>query len=207
MQKYLEASGKTIDEAIQSALSQLGLDRDAVSVEILEKPKAGFLGLGGTQARVRVTYGEDRDARATAFLEGMLERMDAQATVSLNVTDEGHLEYTIDGPKAGQLIGRRGETLDALQHLTGSVANRGEENPVRVTLDVGNYRAKREATLIEMARSSAARAVKYRRSITLDPMNSYARHVVHTALQDYPGVSTHSVGTDPNRRVVITVEK
>lgn len=206
MEKYLEASGKTIDEAIQSALAQLGMDRDAVSVEVLEKPKAGFLGLGGTPARVRIAYSAGRDTRATAFLEGMLERMNAESTVSLNITEEGHLEYTIDGPKTGLLIGRRGETLDALQHLTGSVANRGEESSVRVTLDVGNYRAKREASLIELAKSTAARAVRYRRSITLEPMNSYARHVVHTALQDYPGVSTHSVGTDPNRRVVIAVK-
>ncbi|MCL2030166.1 MAG: protein jag [Oscillospiraceae bacterium] len=248
MEKFHEAAGRTIDEAIQHALDKLGLDRDSVSVEVLEKPKAGFLGLGGTSARVRVSYeGEDgqapaaspapaagpvkkpkpaeqappasgsaappapavpqgpRDARATAFLEGMLERMDAPSAVSLHVTEEGHLEYTLDGPKAGLLIGRRGETLDALQHLTGSVANRGEESSVRVTLDVGGYRVRREASLVEMAKNNAARAVRYRRNVVLEPMNSYARHVVHTALQDYPGVSTHSVGADPNRRVVISV--
>jgi spoIIIJ-associated protein len=253
MEKFHESTGKTIDEAIQNALNELAMDRDSVSVEVLEKPKAGFLGLGGTPARVRVSYtveGEDvpaekppvkaaapapvkappppkaepavkaaaapkkaaavpqgsREERATAFLEGLLERMDAKSTVSLRVTEEGHLEFTLDGPKAGLLIGRRGETLDALQHLTGSIANRGEESSVRVTLDVGGYRARREASLIEMAKSNAARAVRYRRNVTLESMNSYARHVVHTALQEYPGVSTHSVGSDPNRRVVIAVE-
>ncbi|MDR1735714.1 MAG: protein jag [Oscillospiraceae bacterium] len=205
MEKYIEASGKTLDEAISAALAQLNMDRDSVSVEVLDKPKPGFLGIGGTLARVRVTYQAGRDTRVTAFLEGLLERMDANASLELNITDEGNLEYTMSGSKTGILIGRRGETLDAMQHLAGSVANRGEESPVRVTLDAENYRAKREASLIELATRTAAKAVKYRRNVPLDPMNSYSRHVIHTALQDYPGVTTHSVGNEPNRRVIISV--
>jgi len=205
MEKYLDVTGRTIDEAVASALEQLGLDRDSVSVEVLEKPKAGFLGLGGASAKVRVLYQTARDTGAAAFLEGLLRLMEVDAKIETSVTSEGHLEYNMTGEKMGILIGRRGDTLDALQHLAAAVANRGDEPHVRVTLDTEGYRQKREASIIELANRTAEKAVKYRRNMTLEPMNSYARRVIHTALQDNPNVTTHSVGAEPNRRVVIAV--
>jgi spoIIIJ-associated protein len=206
MKKYIDTTGRTIDEATNSALGQLGLDRDQVSVEVLAAPKVGFLGIGGAAAKVRVYYGEDRSARAAAFLEGLFTRMGVDVTLKHGVNDAGGIEFDISGSGAALLIGRRGETLDALQHITSAVANRGEEDFTRVTLDTEGYRAKRESAVIDLARRSAEKALKYHRNMTLEPMNAYSRRIVHTALQDYPGVSTHSVGAEPNRRVVIAVQ-
>lgn len=208
MEKSLEKTGKTIDEAISSALLALGLDRDAVSVEVLEKPKAGFLGIGGTPARVRVTYDEPEvvpENFAVTLLEGLLSRMGLAGVTVTAAETEDSLALDVSGPNMGHLIGRRGETLDAVQRVMATAVNRGREKMVHVTVDTEQYRAKREESLISIAVKTAERAVKYRRNIALEPMNSYARHVVHTALQDMEGVSTHSVGVEPQRRVVISV--
>ncbi len=104
-------------------------------------------------------------------------------------------------------MGRRGETLDAIQQLTGYAGNRGRTKRVRIHLDAEHYRAKREETLVRLAQRVADKVVKYQRNVSLEPMNAYERHVIHTALQDYPGVTTYSIGTDPNRRVVVALEK
>jgi spoIIIJ-associated protein len=205
MDKTMEATGKTIDDAIHSALTILNLDRDSVSVEVLEKPKSGFLGLGSSDARVLITYPDPRDTRTNAFLEGMLERMELPTTVDFKINEEGNYQFVLSGPKTAILIGRRGETLDAIQHLVSNVANRGEESPVRVSVDAEGYRAKREADLTEMAKHTASKVIKYRKNISLEPMNSYSRHVVHAALQDVEGITTFSVGAEPNRRIIIAI--
>ncbi len=205
MEKYLEASGKTIDDAINSALAELGMDRDSVSVEVLEKPKSGFLGLGGTPARIRVSYSVGRDSRAKAFIEGVLSHMNLSLIVDGGETADGNLAFELKGENIAQLLRHRGEPLDALQHLTATIANKGEETPVRVSLDGDGFRQKREDYLVELAKKTAERVVKYRKNITLDPMNSYSRHVVHAALQDHPHVKTMSIGTDPNRQIVVTI--
>lgn len=205
MEKSVEATGKTFDEAVANALGKLNVDRDSVSVEVLEKGKSGFLGIGGTLTRVRVSYTVDRSERASNFLEGLIMRMGMTAKISCGSDENGNLSFELVGENMGALIGRRGETLEALQHLTGYVANKDEETGVRVTVDAENYRAKREEALIQLAKRSAEKAVKYRRNIPLEPMNAYARHVIHAALQDNKLVTTYSTGVDPNRRVVISV--
>ena len=113
----------------------------------------------------------------------------------------------LDGEKLGALIGRRGETLDAIQHLTNYAVNRGSDKHMHISVDAESYRAKREESLVRLAEKMAAKAIKYKRSMALEPMNSYERHVIHTALQDYEGVTTSSTGTEPNRRVVVSYEK
>ncbi len=113
----------------------------------------------------------------------------------------------VAGPGMGTIIGRRGETLDAIQHLTNYVVNRGSEKHVHISVDAENYREKREESLVHLAEKMAAKVLKYKRSMALEPMNSYERHVIHTALQDFEGVSTGSTGTEPNRRVVISYER
>ncbi len=266
---YIDVTGKTEDEAIRKALAQLGMDRDDVSVEILERAKSGFLGLGGNPARVRVTYADPEEetaasvteipaaepakkqekkqekkpekkaekraekpaakqeekvevkvesandgvctdanaARICAFLEGLLEHLDSKAQVKVYESEKGRYKVILEGQKLGALIGRRGETLDAIQQLTNYAVNSGNEKRIRVHVDAENYRAKREQSLEALAAKVAAKVVKYRRSVTLEPMNAYERHVIHSALQEVAGVTTYSIGTEPNRRVVVAYDR
>ena len=252
MLKYIEVTGKTEDEAIAKGLAQLGLDRDDVSLEILERGKAGFLGIGSVPAKVKLTYEapdepevvveekpapvvveapkaapveekkaapapkkaapapavEDEDAVAAAivkFQTGLFAHMGVEATPV--VTREGDTwQVVLEGEDMGALIGHRGETLDAIQQLTGYAVNRGRSHRARIHVDAEGYRARREESLERLARKTAARAVKYRRNVTLEPMNAYERHVIHAALQEYPGVTTYSTGTEPNRRTVVAYD-
>lgn len=246
MQKYIECTGKTEDAAIAAALDQLGLAREEVSVEVLELAKPGFLGIGGTPAKVRVSYegpdeepvveelptkeaptveevsdeeplekliektviaatpvSDDVATRIIAFLSGLLAQMEVDATAQVSVDEEGNYLVELVGQDLGCVIGRRGETLDAIQQLTGYAVNKGLSHRVRVRIDAEGYRSKREESLERMARRTAEKAVRFRRNVTLEPMNAYERHVIHTALQDYPDVSTYSIGTEPNRRTVV----
>ena len=204
MIETIQVTGKTEDEAIASALRQLGLERDAVSVEIVERAKAGFLGLGASPAVVNVSYEKSESAseRVESFIRGLLEHMGAEADITITEREKG-LNVCLSGDNMGVIIGRRGETLDAIQHLTNYAVNRGAEKRIYINVDAENYRAKREDSLVHLAEKMAAKVVKYRRSMALEPMNSYERHVIHTALQDYEGVTT-STGTEPNRRVVVS---
>ena len=252
MRQFIDVTGKTEDEAISKALAQLGLDRDDVSVEILERAKSGFLGLGSCPARVRVSYGEEEEPAAPApvvekkperkprpekaeraakeekapapvqdlgeevndekaqairkFLTGLLAQMESEAEVKVYQPEKGRYKVILEGQNLGALIGRRGETLDAIQQLTSYSVNR-TGGRVRVQLDAEGYRDKREQSLQHLAKKVAGKVVKYRRSVTLEPMNAYERHVIHTALQDVPGVTTYSTGVDPNRRVIVAYDR
>ncbi len=304
MLQYVDVSGKTEEEAIEKALAQLKMERDEVSVEILERAKAGFLGIGATPALVRVSYDdgrpepekaeiefrpeqrkskEEREAEEAAakaekerraaeakknapkpelpkeftpevlqskekktaeprekkpredrprrdaksakvelgeeihdekseqirtFLTGLLRHMESEAEVHVYEVEKNRYKAILEGEKLGALIGRRGETLDAIQQLTSYAVNRsGEKNRARVQIDAENYREKREQSLERLADKVAAKVVKYRRNVTLEPMNAYERHVIHTALQDTKDVSTFSIGTEPNRRVVVAFDR
>lgn len=241
MVKKLEKSGKTEEAAIAAALEELGLDRDDVSVEIVERAKSGFLGIGASPAVIRVQYeAPDEEAaqeaaptetqapaaepeasvepaapadepesyaRIRTFVSGLLEHMGIQAQIDITARDNGGVNVNLSGSGMGAVIGRRGETLDAIQHLTNYAVNRGSDKHMHISVDAESYRAKREESLVRLAEKMAAKAVKYKRSMALEPMNSYERHVIHTALQDYEGVTTSSTGTEPNRRVVVSYEK
>ena len=278
MEKSIIATGKTLDLAIEAALQQLGMDRDSVSVEVLENSKPGFLGFGAAPAKVKVTYevpdeetkpapalsGASRskpkkqeikpeavkplnpagpapkaeaapkkarpepkpaepkaavpakeyapaeagsmEERIEVFIKGLLEHMDSEAVPHAWKTEDG---YRVDlvGEDLGMLIGRRGETLDAIQHLTNYAINRDSNKRSRINVDAENYRLKREESLQRLAHKVAGKVVKYHRSITLEPMNAYERHVIHAALQDKADVTTFSTGTEPNRRVVVALAK
>lgn len=314
MREFIDVTGKNEDEAIQKALAQLNMDRDDVSVEILERAKSGFLGFGGCPAKVRIYYGPEEEpvqqaapvkkaepakkaeasrpaapvqeatsvrqteparqtepvrqtepARRTAppvrqrqerskpaekrperqevsrqangarpadtprpapvpvdlgeeihdekaqairtFLEGLLKQMEAQAEIHVYQPEKGRYKVILEGKNMGALIGRRGETLDAIQQLTSYSVNRGGGGRVRVQLDAEGYREKREQSLQNLARKVASKVVKYRRSVTLEPMNAYERHVIHTALQEVSGVVTYSTGVEPNRRVIVAFDR
>ena len=150
---------------------------------------------------------DDNAKRIIAFVSGLLEHMDSAAQVKVYEVEKGRYKVLLVGEKLGQLIGRRGETLDAIQQLTNYAVNTGADKRIRVQMDAENYRAKREQSLESLARKVAGKVQKYRRSVTLEPMNAYERHVIHATLQDVKGVTTYSVGTEPNRRVVVAFDR
>ena len=300
MEKNIVVTGKTIDLAIESALSQLGLDRDSVSVLVLQQAKQGFLGFGAQPAKVQVTYeapdpvpeapktalssasrskpkaaapvkrpeapqpekkpempkaepkaepkpeapkapkaerkpeppkapkaerkpeapkaepkAEKKpqeyvpaepgsvEEKIETFVKGLLEHMDSKAVPHCFKEESGSYKVDLVGDDLGYLIGRRGDTLDAIQHLTNYAVNRDVEGRIRVNVDAEAYREKREESLRRYARKKAQQVLKARRRTTLEPMNAYERHVIHAALQDMENITTHSTGTEPNRRVVI----
>ena len=258
----MEFTAKTEDEAIAKGLAYLGMDRDDVSVEILDRGRTGFLGIGSVPAKVKLTYeapdepkqepipeppaevrpapeakpqkpvppkapppppkadkpapapkpapkgkavDDDVAGAIVKFQTGLFEHMGVEAVPV--VTREGETyQVVLEGENMGALIGHRGETLDAIQQLTGYAVNKGRSHRVRIHVDAEGYRARREESLNRLARKTAGKVVKYRRNITLEAMNAYERHVIHTALQDYPGVSTFSTGTEPNRRTVVAYD-
>ena len=209
MIKSIEATGKTIDAAIEAGLVELGMTRDEVSVEVLENPKSGFLGFGAVPAKVLLSYEviETKDEKVVQFITGLLRHMGSDAEPEIVSKTEKNIEVHLKGENLGMLIGRRGDTLDAIQHLTNYSVNRGEDKRVRITVDAENYRAKREESLQRLATKVAGKVVKYRKNITLEAMNAFERHVIHATLQDYEDVTTYSTGTEPNRSVVVAYSK
>ena len=146
-------------------------------------------------------------AAIRSFLSGLLERMNVKAGIEISPRDNGGVNVNLTGGGMGAIIGRRGETLDAIQHLTNYVVNRGSDKHMHISVDAESYRSKREESLTKLAEKMAEKAIKYKRSMALEPMNSYERHVIHTALQNYEGVTTSSTGVEPNRRVVVSYVK
>ena len=212
MTKMIEVSGKTEEEAIAAGLEQLGKTRDEVSVEVIERSKKGVLGIGRADAVVRLSYEEEAPAdtqrdRVERYLKGLLDAMGVEADIEITEREGGGLVANLSGAAMGAVIGRRGETLDAIQHLTNYAVNRGSEKHLHISVDAENYRSKREESLARLAEKMAEKAIKYKRSMALEPMNSYERHVIHTALQNYEGVTTSSTGVEPNRRVVVSYVK
>ena len=284
MEKTIVTTGKTIDLAIEAALTTLGLDRDSVSVQVIAQAKPGFLGFGATPAKVEVTYEAPDEVPAApktalsaasrskpkaaavkkpeapkpeapkaeapkteapkaepkkqpakqpkaepkkpaepkvyapaepgsteekieVFLKGLLEHMGSQAIP--HAWKENDNTYNVDlvGEGLGYLIGRRGDTLDALQHLCNYSINRSVDGHIRINVDAEEYRQKREESLRRYAVKKAQQVLKARRRTTLEPMNAYERHVIHAALQEMDRITTYSVGTEPNRRVVIEFER
>ncbi len=296
MEKTIVTSGKTIDLAIEAALTQLGLDRDSVSVQVLQQAKPGFLGFGAQSAKVQVTYeapdlapAAPKSALGSAsrskpkaaapvkkpepkaeapkpqpkaeapkpqpkveapktekpaapkaerkprpekkveapkepkvyapaepgsveekieqFLKGLLENMGSTAVPHAVKGEDNTYKVELVGEDLGYLIGRRGDTLDAIQHLCNYSVGRNVEGHIRINVDAEDYRAKREDSLRKYARKKAQQVLKARRRTTLEPMNAYERHLIHATLQEMDNITTHSIGTDPNRRVVIEFVK
>ena len=280
MEKTIVTTGKTIDLAIEAALTQLGLSRDDVSVQVLAQAKPGFLGIGAAPAKVEVTY-EAPDLKPEApksalgsasrskpktekkveapkveapkaeapkaatpkqekpkaekkveapkaepkkaaepkvyapaepgsveekieqFIKGLLEHMNSSAVPHAEKADNNTYNVELVGEDLGFLIGRRGDTLDAIQHLANYSVNRGVEGHIRINVDAECYREKREESLRRYAQKKAQQVLKAHRRTTLEPMNAYERHVIHATLQEMDRITTYSVGSEPNRRVVI----
>lgn len=199
----LEKSGKTVEEAVSLALEELETDIDSVDVEVLDEGNKGIFGIiGAKMARVKVALKETVADRTRKFLEEIFYRMDVN--VEMFVEEENDTVYvTIEGEDSGIVIGRRGETLDAIQYLTSLAINNGVEEYKKIIIDVENYRKKREETLIRLSNRLAERVAKTKKSITLEPMSPYERRIIHSTLQNNKYVKTYSVGDEPNRKVVI----
>lgn len=203
--KEIEASGRTVEEAIANALKSLQAKREEVEVTVLEEGSKGFLGLlGSRQARVKVVLPDSPEKVINDFLSKVLADMHIQARMELRPRD-GYYFVSFHGQDLGILIGRRGETLDALQYLTNLAVNRILEHKIKIILDVEGYRKRREQTLINLARRLSNRVKETGNRIVLEPMNPQERRVIHTALQNDSQILTFSEGQEPNRKVVIAL--
>lgn len=202
--RSVEKTGRTVEEAVDTALSEMGLTKDDVTIEVLLEPSRGFLGLlGGKDARVRVTPKRDRADMAKEFVAGLLERMGLEVAIEVRPRGEV-LSLDIVGDDMGLLIGRHGETLRALEFLTNLASGRGGGEVKRVLVDVSGYRKRRERELEEIAKALARRVQRTGESATTHPLDARDRRVIHVALQDDSSVSTHSEGEEPFRRVVVS---
>lgn len=199
--------GKTVDDAVEAALDELGVGKDDVEITVLTEGNKGLFGLGSKEAEVKVTVIEKSSEEiARDFLNTVLEDIGLEASVNIS-TDEERMNIEISGESMGVIIGRRGETLSALQYLTSLVVNRKTEGYTKISIDTENYKKKREESLIKLANKTAEKVIKYRRNITLDPMNPYERRIVHSSLQGNDKISTFSTGDEPMRRVVVALKK
>lgn len=205
--KVVEGSGRNVEEAAEGALRELGVSRDRVEIEVLEEPSRGFLGLlGGRPARVRVVLRETVSERARDFLEQVVGAMGVQASIVLEETDE-EINIGLEGNQLGILIGRRGETLNALQYLLNLSANKDQAERKKIMLDVEGYRKKREATLVQLATKLAEKAKRRGRSVVLEPMNPQERRIIHMTLRGRDDIYTFSEGEEPFRKIIIAPRK
>ena len=205
MSKELIKEAASIEEAKALIVAELGVSEDAVAFEVVQEPEKKVLGLfGGTPAIVKGTVvGGTAAAAAEAYLRAVLSGLGVE-DFSISVTEQDNgCVISLDGENLGFIIGRRGETLDALQYLTGLVANRADNAYYRVTLDIGNYREKREQALVSLARRLGGQTARTGRRNSLEPMNPYERRIIHTTVQQMEGVVSWSVGSEPNRHVII----
>ncbi len=212
MKQELVTTGKTVEAAVAAAADSFGVDISKIEYEVLENPKKGFLGFGETLAKIRAAYTPSPEHNALTFVRKLLDDMEINANAELDEPESGTRDrvLNITGADAGVLIGHHGDTLDSLQYLVNLAANKRDEddehNYTRITVDVENYRAKREETLRTLARRMASKVQRYGKNLTLEPMNPYERRIIHSEVQGIAGVTTASVGVDSNRRVVISLD-
>ena len=210
MKKEIIVTAKTVEEAKTKAAAELGVAEDVIEFTVLEEAKRGFLGLGASDAKVQAVYMPKGAAIAVEFIRKMVADMELDLTVDCKAGNNDDTVITVDGEGAGMLIGHHGETLDALQYLANLAANKkvkGEKREyVKISLDVEGYRAKREEALRALARRMAAKVIKGKKSVMLEPMNPYERRIIHSEVQGIEGVSTNSIGSENNRRVVMFLD-
>lgn len=204
----IEKRAKSVDEAIKAALDELGCEIDDVAIEVIEEPTKGILGFVGKKpAVIRVSLREKPEEDTRKVLEEMLHLMNIDYKIDKVEWDEGKVRINIVGKDMGLVIGRKGETLNALQAILGLIINRNREEKVRVILDVEDYRKKKEESLKALALKLSDKVKYTKKSIVMRPMSSQERRVVHTVLQGDPTITTYSTGNEPNRKVVISLKK
>ena len=209
MKKEIIVSAKTIEEALAEAAEKLGAPSvEKLEYTVIDEPKKGLFGIGAVPAKISATYTCGGEEDAVAMVKELLANMNIEADVVLS--ENGEKRIVVEGENAAILIGHHGETLDALQYLANLAANKkvnGEKREyVKITVDVEGYRAKREETLRALARRMADKVIKYKKSVMLEPMNPYERRIIHSEVQKIEGVSTNSIGSDNNRKVVMYLD-
>ena len=210
MKKEIIVTAKTVEEAKAKAAAELEVSVEDLEITVLEEGKKGFLGIGATDAKISAVYTVKRASVALDFIRQVVRDMELDLTVAMKDGDNDDTVITVDGEGAGLLIGHHGETMDSLQYLANLAANKkvkGEKQEyVKITLDIEGYRAKREQKLRELARKMASKVVKGKKSVMLEPMNPYERRIIHSEIQGIEGVSTNSIGSENNRRIVIFLD-
>ncbi|WP_449538283.1 RNA-binding cell elongation regulator Jag/EloR [Ferdinandcohnia sp. Marseille-Q9671] len=202
--KQVTATGQTVDEAVESALAQLNTTRDRTDIQIIDEGKKGLFGIFGTKpAVVKVTVKIDPVEETQKFLENVISTMGVSAKIDV-IRHGKNVTFQLSGEKMAVLIGKRGQTLNSLQYLTQLVANRFADHYLNIIVDAENYRGRREETLIQLAERLASKVSRSKQSVKLEPMPSYERKVIHTALAKHKKVKTSSNGSDPNRHIVIS---
>ena len=212
MKKEVIITAKTVDEAVALAVAELGSpDADSIEYTVLEEGKKGLFGIGAQNAKISASYNVGGEERAFAFVKQLLGDMGIEAEVSMEDGEDGVKKISVCGEDAAVLIGHHGDTLDSLQYLANLAANKRvdgkKEAYVKINVDVEGYRAKREETLRALARRMAAKVQKYKKSVMLEPMNPYERRIIHSEIQNIEGVSTNSIGSENNRKIVIFLEE
>lgn len=205
--KFIEVKAKTVDEAITEATIQLGVTSDQIEYEILDEGKKGILGFNSKPAVLKVWKKNSVEETVRAFLDEIFKAMNMQVNMEFQVEEQQRtINVELRGSDMGVLIGKRGQTLDALQHLTNLAANKTQEERWKIKIDTENYRKRRKETLENLARNIAHKVRKTKRSVALEPMNPFERRVIHAVLQNDRYVATHSEGDEPNRYVVVTLK-
>ena len=212
MRKETIVSAKTVDEAVAKAVAELGAaSAQDIEYTVLEEPKKGLFGIGAVPAKISASYTLKGEYQALEFVKKLVENMGLDLTVTLSDGNNDDKLINVDGENAGVLIGHHGDTLDSLQYLANLAANKKEDGVkreyVKITVDVEGYRAKREMTLRALARRMADKVLKYKKSVMLEPMNPYERRIIHSEIQHIEGVSTNSIGSENNRKIVIYLEE
>ena len=210
MKKEITIKAKSVEEAVAQAASELGVAESELKYTVIAEAKRGFLGIGSSDAEISAYTIPKGEAAAIDFINTVIADMQLTATVDARDGEAGELIIEVSGEGSGILIGHHGDTLDALQYLLNLAANRRENGEKRdylkVTLDIEGYRAKREETLRALARKQADKVLKYKRSVMLEPMNPYERRIIHSEVQTIKGVSTNSIGSENNRKIVIYLD-
>ena len=201
---YQEFTGKTVDDAITEALIALETTSDKIEYEVIEEGGGGLFGMFSKDAKIKARKKATDEDILKDFLSGVLEKMEIDAVPIIEIDEEVKcININIDGADTGDLIGKRGQTLDAVQYLASIVANKGKDDYYRVKLDTRNYRERRQKTLENLAKNVASKVKKTRRKVVLEPMNPYERRIIHSYLQNDRFIETKSQGEEPNRKVVV----
>lgn len=209
--EYKEFTGKTVEEAVTAASVELGITSAQLEYEVVEKGSAGFLGIGAKLAMIKARKAEESETivdKTKSYLDVLFKAMNIETEVAIDFDEENNnMNINLEGPEMGILIGKRGQTLDALQYLISLFVNKESDSYIRVKLDTENYRVRRKETLENLAKNIAFKVKRSRKSVTLEPMNPYERRIIHSALQNDKYVATRSEGEEPYRKVVVYLKK
>ena len=206
--EYIEFKGKSVEEAVTAAAIQFGVASDALDYEVVDKGSAGFLGINKKPAIIKARAKETFLGKIEEYLDALFKAMKIETVVELKYDeDEKTMDINLTGEDMGILIGKRGQTLDALQYLISLYVNKESEDYIRVKLDTENYRARRKETLEQLAKNIAIKVKRYRKSMSLEPMNTYERRIIHSALQNDKYVTTRSDGEEPNRHIIVELKR